>query len=81
MNALARIKADYKRHAIPLPGVSIVQVRSDDLYKLLALADASQELYRNTADYITRNNLGDVHHNRDMQMVRDALAALTEDTP
>ena len=31
-------------------------------------------LYDETADYITINHLGPVHHNRSMQMARDALA-------
>jgi Na+-transporting NADH:ubiquinone oxidoreductase subunit NqrC len=34
---------------------------------------ALQCLYDETADYIRINNLGDIHHNRSMQMARDAL--------
>lgn len=39
------------------------------------LYDALKILYEETADYITINNLGDVHHNRSMQGARDALRA------
>lgn len=43
----------------------------------LALAatmrEAAKALYEETADYIRINNLGPVHHNRSMQMMRDAL--------
>ncbi len=74
MKALERVKRAAE------PGASPYNCYPSDLLKLLAVVEAAQELYRNTADYITRNNLGDVHHNRDMQMARDALAALTEDT-
>lgn len=48
--------------------------------KLIAAAPALHEalrvLYDETADYIRLNHLGDVHHNRSMQLARDALAAL-----
>jgi hypothetical protein len=37
------------------------------------LREALQRLYDETADYIRINKLGDVHHNRSMQMARDAL--------
>ena len=37
------------------------------------LRNALQALYDETADYIRLNRLGDVHHNRSMQMARDAL--------
>ena len=37
---------------------------------------ALKELYLQTANYIKINHLGDVHHNRDMQMARDVLAKL-----
>ena len=39
------------------------------------LREALKLLYEETADYIRINHLGDVHHNRAMQMARDALAA------
>lgn len=37
------------------------------------LRNALKLLYDNTADYIRINNLGDVHHNQDMQMARECL--------
>src|SRR5262249_4748305 len=40
-----------------------------------AVREALQLLYDETADYIRINHLGDVHHNRSMQLARDALAA------
>ncbi len=39
------------------------------------LRRALQLLYDETADYIRLNKLGDVHHNRSMQLARDALRA------
>ncbi len=42
------------------------------------LAEALEQLYQNTADYIRVNKLGDVHHNKDMQ---DARAALKKARP
>lgn len=38
------------------------------------LLKALQQLYDDTAEYITINKLGDVHHNFNMQQARDALA-------
>jgi hypothetical protein len=38
------------------------------------LREALELLYDETADYIRINKLGDVHHNRSMQLARDALA-------
>jgi hypothetical protein len=38
------------------------------------LLAALRLLHDETADYITINNLGDPHHNRSMQMARDAIA-------
>lgn len=35
---------------------------------------ALHTLYTETADYIERNHLGPVHHNRSMQQARDVLA-------
>jgi hypothetical protein len=43
------------------------------------MREALEMLYGETADYIRINNLGDVHHNRAMQLARFALA-LTEPT-
>lgn len=37
--------------------------------------NALNTLYTETADYIERNHLGPVHHNRSMQEARDTLAA------
>jgi len=42
--------------------------------------EALKLLYDETADYITINKLGPVHHNRSMQMARDALARLRGDS-
>jgi hypothetical protein len=36
---------------------------------------ALHTLYIETADYIERNKLGNVHHNRSMQAARDVLSA------
>ncbi len=38
------------------------------------LVEALDFLYLEIADYIRLNNLGDVHHNRSMQMARAALS-------
>lgn len=47
---------------------------AQDFYnELKRTREALQCLYDETADYIRINNLGDVHHNRSMQMARDAL--------
>lgn len=43
-----------------------------------AVREALRVLYEETASYITINNLGPVHHNRSMQMARDALAQKAE---
>ena len=37
------------------------------------LEEALRMLYEETADYIRINHLGDVHHNRSMQLARAAL--------
>jgi len=42
------------------------------------LAEALTELYSDTADYIARNNLGDIHHNQSMKMANAALAKVRE---
>ena len=41
--------------------------------EILRLREALQLLYDETADYIVVNNLGDIHHNRSMQLARKAL--------
>ena len=38
-----------------------------------ALVEALRTLYEETADYIRINHLGEVHHNRSMQLARAAL--------
>jgi hypothetical protein len=38
------------------------------------MREALELLYLETADYIKINNLGDVHHNRSMQLAKSALA-------
>ena len=54
-----------------------VQILKSRIFELessnLAQRKALKMLYDDTASYIINNNLGDVHHNRSMQMVRDAL--------
>lgn len=40
---------------------------------------ALEILYEETKDYITINHLGDPHHNRSMQLAREALSALGEE--
>lgn len=45
------------------------------------LRGALKILYEETAGYIRINNLGPVHHNRSMQMARDALGAHSEICP
>lgn len=37
------------------------------------LREALAHLYQETANYITINNLGDVHHNQSMQKAKAAL--------
>jgi hypothetical protein len=44
----------------------------------LRLGEALSFLYLETADYITINKLGDVHHNRTMRVARDVLALYNE---
>ena len=39
------------------------------------ILEALRILYEETADYIRINHLGDVHHNRSMQVARDVLEA------
>ena len=41
--------------------------------QLIALRAALEHLYLENADYIRRNNLGDVHHNRSMQRAKELL--------
>lgn len=51
-----------------------------DKWKALAgeLRLALQVLYEETAEYITINHLGDVHHNQSMKLAREALAKARE---
>jgi hypothetical protein len=53
-----------------------VDAIADARSQCAALRTALERLYDETADYITINHLGDAHHNRSMQMARDALAAI-----
>lgn len=55
-----------------LLGVEVeITTPSKDLFEALKV------LYEETADYIRRNNLGDVHHNLSMQLARNALEKTT----
>lgn len=47
---------------------------SSEREKNRVMREALKCLYEETADYIKINNLGDVHHNRSMQMAKDALS-------
>ena len=38
------------------------------------LLEALEVLYNETADYITINHLGDIHHNQSMRAARNAIA-------
>lgn len=42
---------------------------------------ALQTLYDETADYITVNHLGDVHHNLSMQIAHDTLRSASHPSP
>ena len=42
------------------------------------LREALKELYEETASYITVNKLGNIHHNRSMQLAHSALSARPE---
>lgn len=53
------------------PHVSLALVRTH--HNLEKCEIALRRLYDETADYIIVNNLGDVHHNKSMQMAREAL--------
>lgn len=45
------------------------------------LLEALQILYAEQVDYIKLNHLGDPHHNRSMQLAREAIRLATEVTP
>ncbi len=53
--------------------LELSQVATAKTKRELELEEALTLLYKETADYIRINNLGDVHHNLSMQMARDAL--------
>lgn len=55
---------------LPDPGGEVVRELIEELDKTRAVLNI---LYDETADYIKINNLGDVHHNRSMQLARDIL--------
>ena len=42
------------------------------------LLEALTQLYKETADYIQINNLGDIHHNKSMKDARAAIAKAEE---
>lgn len=62
--------------------LSKVVVPKEEFQRLKAAADkmaeALNQLYTETADYILINHLGDVHHNKSMKDARKALAAYQE---
>jgi hypothetical protein len=51
--------------------------REDAERRVAALREALKILYDETADYIRINHLGEVHHNKSMQMARTALTEPT----
>lgn len=59
-------------------GLYIADVGSEANARLIAAApellEALKTLYLEVADYVEVNSLGDVHHNRSMQLARDAIA-------
>lgn len=57
-------------YLLPDPGGEVVRELIEELDKTRAVLNI---LYDETADYIKLNNLGDVHHNRSMQLARDIL--------
>ncbi len=58
--------------------IESLQRKLIELEKVCAvMREALQALYTEQADYIRINYLGDVHHNRSMQMARDALSTTT----
>jgi len=52
---------------------SWIKAAGEEAHISRKLREALQLLYSETCDYIRVNNLGDVHHNRSMQLARDAL--------
>lgn len=57
-------------HLLPDPGGAVVREVIEELDRTRAVLNI---LYDETADYIKINNLGDVRHNRSMQLARDIL--------
>ena len=51
----------------------------DNADAIVELVGAAKMLHDETADYVTLNKLGDPHHNRSMQLTRDALSKLNGD--
>ena len=83
----AHIKAQAAR-ITRLENLEVANTEHDDLvfhkYRAQAaeierLRGALDVLYRETADYITINKLGDVHHNKSMQDARYALSHKEQD--
>ena len=62
-----RLSHGYATYEGPLNDVTYLLARVETLERALT------QLHDNTADYVTRNNLGDPYQNQDM---RDARAAL-----
>lgn len=75
--AAATVESFFKLNGIDQWGLMGIQSRNVDIDMLFQkrrqLRTALLALYNDTAEYITINKLGDVHHNRAMQMARDAL--------
>ncbi len=61
--------ADCGAKAMPNMTHALIQAQ----HRLEKCEIALRRLYDDTADYIIVNNLGDVHHNKAMQMAREAL--------
>lgn len=57
-------------YLLPDPGGEVVREVIEELDRTRAILNI---LYDETADYIKINNLGDVCHNRSMQLARDIL--------
>lgn len=64
---IARTTAAKVGREVADANAALIKV-APQLYRVL------KTLYDNQADYITRNNLGDPHHNQDMKDARDVLA-------
>jgi hypothetical protein len=61
--------ADCGAEAMPATHLALVRAH----HRLEKCEIALRRLYDETADYIIVNNLGPVHHNKSMQLAREAL--------